>query len=227
MTLSMTQTLEGLLGPARDQGRRGTCLAFAMSDCHAALRSPSAALSAEYAHFHAQRRSSRRLDQGALPASMLDAIKLDGQPHETIWPYRPTLPADLAALTPPHDVSPVFRRFGELKAPGFDVIIDVLKSGVPVVVAMYLSDAFYSPTITGLITAPSSELPDPTRRHAVLAVGHGTIGTEPAVLVRNSWGSKWGRNGHGWMARSYLAPRIMKAAILTDDPDVSANTASA
>jgi hypothetical protein len=79
--------LRTLFGPARNQGPRPTCLAFAASDAHAALRSGWAPLSCEYAFYHAQRRAARVPNQGALLSSMLDALRQDGQPEESGWPY--------------------------------------------------------------------------------------------------------------------------------------------
>ena len=65
--------LRSLFGPVGDQGPRPTCLAFAASDVHAALRSGWVPLSREYAFYQAQRRAVRPPSRGALLSSMLDA----------------------------------------------------------------------------------------------------------------------------------------------------------
>jgi hypothetical protein len=53
--------LRSLFGTARNQGSRPTCLAFAASDTHAALRSGWVPLSCEYAFYQAQGgRAARR-----------------------------------------------------------------------------------------------------------------------------------------------------------------------
>ena len=54
--------LGSLFGDVRDQGDRPTCLAFAASDAHAALRAGWEPLSCEYAFYQAQRRSNKRKD---------------------------------------------------------------------------------------------------------------------------------------------------------------------
>ena len=112
MTVVIKSDLRGLFGPARDQGRRPTCLAFAASDAHAALRTPWAALSCEFAFYHAQRRAGRAPTTGALLPAMLTALRLDGQPIESAWPYLDTLPSDLGDYGPPFNPE-VYRRKGE------------------------------------------------------------------------------------------------------------------
>ena len=70
-------------------------MAFAASDTHAALRTGWVPLSCEYAFYQAQRRAGRPPSTGALLSSMLDAVREDGQPEESGWPYLPTTPADV------------------------------------------------------------------------------------------------------------------------------------
>ena len=53
-SITVRHDLRGRFGPARDQGRRPTCLAFAMSDAHAATREPWAELCCEYLFYHAE-----------------------------------------------------------------------------------------------------------------------------------------------------------------------------
>jgi hypothetical protein len=86
MTIAIKKDLRHLFGPVRDQGQRPTCLAFAASDTHAALRGAWEPLSCEYAFFHAQQRAGRSPHEGATLAPMLEALRHDGQPQETGWP---------------------------------------------------------------------------------------------------------------------------------------------
>ncbi len=109
MTVEVVCDLRYRFGPARDQGTRPTCLAFAASDAHAALREPWGPLSCEFAFYHAQRRAGRPPTSGALLPHMLETLKEDGQPVERDWPYLARLPKDPAAYRPPNNVV-VFRR---------------------------------------------------------------------------------------------------------------------
>jgi Papain family cysteine protease len=216
MVIEVLCDLRHRFGPARDQGTRPTCLAFAASDAHAALRDPWGALSCEFAFYHAQRRAGRSPTSGALLPQILEALKEDGQPVENDWPYLATLPSDLAVYQPPGNVV-VFRRDGEPQPPTLDQIIEHLNAKNPTVMLMMLSDAFYAPDVLGVVPVTPGEGPDLMRRHAVVAVGHGTVDGVRAVLVRNSWGPEWGIEGHAWLTEAFIAPRLTRIALLTEE----------
>ncbi len=158
---------------------------------------------------------------------MLSALRYDGQPAESGWPYLATLPADLAHWNPPPGVAPIFRRAGEARACTIDTIIAQLDRGVAVLVLMYLSPSFYHPGRNGIIDEAPGESPDLSLCHAMAAVGHGVASASRAVLMRNSWGSGWGDNGYGWLTEKFLRPRIDELAILKEDLSVSRHPASA
>src|SRR6185437_9891633 len=87
--------------PARNQGSRPTCLAFASSDAHGSLHPEAVPLSAEYAHYAAAKRApvfdphrANRI------ADMIGALEIDGRPSEPIWPYLVALPTDLTSYGP-------------------------------------------------------------------------------------------------------------------------------
>lgn len=202
-------------------------MAFAASDAHAALRSGWAPLSCEYAFYQAQRRAGRPPNRGALLSSMLDALREDGQPEEGGWPYLPETPADEASWAPPPEIGPRFARNGKRYEPSLDQIIHALDQGRPVIILLTLSRAFYSPSAQAVVHPASGEGPEPARRHAVVGVGHGTVDGQRAILIRNSWGLKWGDAGHAWLTELFLQPRIFAAAILTEEIDVSTRSAAA
>ncbi len=215
--LAVLRDLRALFGEARDQGERPTCLAFAASDIHAALRAGWRPLSCEYAFFHAQRRGGRGPKVGARLPDMLDALRDDGQPREESWPYLDALPADPRDWKPPDDVGDVYRRLGVARPHSVDEIISSLNSGVPILVLMYLSMSFYIGGVDGIIMPAAGEDPDYSLRHAVAAVGHGEVGGQRAILVRNSWGTAWGDEGYAWLIETYLAPRLIRLAALTEE----------
>ncbi len=187
--IDIVRDLRPLFGPARDQGARPTCLAFAASDTHAGLRDGWAPLSCEFAFYAAQKRAGRPPTSGALLSTMLDALRLDGQPDEKGWPYLAAVPAD-------HRLT-------------------------------MLSRSFFQPRGDGVVDPANDELPEPAQRHAVVAVGHGTVDGTPAILIRNSWGPGWGLEGHAWLTERFLAPRLFATANLTEEVDVSSHTAAA
>ena len=215
--LSVACDLRTLFGEARDQGERPTCLAFAASDTHAALRAGWKPLSCEYAFYHAQRRGGRGPTIGARLPDVLDALRDDGQPREENWPYLNVPPADPQKWRPPAEVGDVYRRLGAARPHSFDEIIRSLAGGAPILVLMYLSMSFYIGGVDGVIVPAGGEDPDYALRHAVIAVGHGEIGGERAILVRNSWGTAWGDQGYAWLRESYLAPLLMRLASLAEE----------
>jgi hypothetical protein len=221
--------LRSEFGPARNQGSRPTCMAFAASDAHAGLRGGWAPLSCEYAFYQAQRRAGRPPNKGALLSSMLDALREEGQPEESSWPYLSATPTDSASWIPPATVGKLFGRAGEKCPTSLDQIIDELNQGRPVIILLMLSRAFYNynPATQGVIHPAAGEAPEPARRHAVTAVGHGKVSADRAILIRNSWGERWGVGGYGWLTEPFLGPRIFAAAKLTEDVDVPAHPAAA
>ncbi|MBV9840653.1 MAG: peptidase C1 [Sphingomonadaceae bacterium] len=225
--VTVLNDLRAELGAARNQGPRPTCLAFAASDAHAALRPGWEPLSCEFAFYHAQRRAGRPPDSGATLDAMLTTLRHDGQPAEPGWPYLAATPTDVAVWSPPAEVGPRFGRLGAPQAASVDGVIGEIGAGRPMILLLMLSRSFYAPGADAVIREAAGEAPEPARRHAVVAVGHGTVSGERVILVRNSWGCGWGDAGHGWLTESFIAPRLFAAALLTEDVDVSAGSAAA
>ena len=214
-------------GPARNQGPRPTCMAFAASDAHAALRGDGLPLSCEYIFYMAQKRRRRPPTLGALLSATLEALRHDGQPEESGWPYLAATPVDPSSWLPPTSVGTLFGRAGIASAHTLDQIIAQLDQGIPQVLLIVLSRAFYNPNTAAVIHPANDEAPEPQRRHAVIAVGHGIIHRQRAVLVRNSWGPDWGDSGYGWLTEAFLTPRLYAAATLMEEVDVSTSSIAA
>lgn len=221
----VSKDLRPRLGPARDQGPRPTCLAFAASDLHAGVRPGWQPLSCETAFFHAQRRAGRPPTVGATLPTMLDALSQDGQPIEAAWPYLPRTPP-VTAWQPPAFTSEAFRRCGSGAAADCDRLVETLDEGRPVLLLLTLSRSFFGP-IGGVVQVANDEQPDPNLRHAVLAVGHGSIDGVSAILVRNSWGVKWGEAGHAWLSADFVVARLFGMALLEEDEDVHRRSVAA
>lgn len=218
--------LRDLFGPARDQGARPTCMAFAASDTHAAVRPDWTPLSCEFVFFHAVARDGGHPNDGCTVEAMLDAIRNDGQPPETEWGYLPDTPSDLAGWKPPPNIEPLFKRKSKFRPTNLETIVSELDSGHPVILAMSLSGAFFRPDGTGLIDC--NEPPEPAIRHAVIAAGHGKKDGKRMILIRNSWGVTWGLDGYAWMSEKYLDQKIGLLARLSKDlTNVSANSDTA
>jgi len=140
-SIAIRHDLRGQFGPARDQGLRPTCLAFATSDAHAAVRDTTwAELSCEYLYFHAAQREGVKHTAGVKIASIRNALDQDGQPVEAGWPYLKAVPKQ---WKPPAKVGDVFCRASKMLAGGFARAWQKVTSGTPVLIGMSISDAFY------------------------------------------------------------------------------------
>lgn len=215
MRVAISRDLRAAFGEARDQGPRPTCIAFAASDAHAAVRAqPFQPLSAEHLYWHAVRLTpGGRPEDGVSLLAILDALERDGQALETAWPYLAALPSDLAAWRPPTAATPVFRCGAERDAGAAARVVAALDEGRASLVALRLGANFFAPA-DGVIAPESDDLD--VAYHAVVAVAHGTGERgAPFVLVRNSWGPDWGLGGYAWLPAPYLDARAIGLARMT------------
>lgn len=203
MAIDIIKDLRHLFGPARDQGTRPTCVAFATSDVHAAARVMREPLSVEHLYYHAvQRTPGGHPDVGVNLRTILHALLHDGQAAEGGWPYMDKLPPDLAAWKPPVTATPVHRCASTIAKSPTTAICTHLDMGLPVLLALTITEAFYSPNADGIVT-PTANDPK-AASHAVVAVAYGTQAKQQHILVRNSWGESWGLAGHAWLPSTYL-----------------------
>ena len=157
---------------------------------------------------------------------MLAALRYDGQPEESGWPYLAALPTDVTAWQPPAAPGPLFGRAGAAHPSDMEAVVGELDQGRPMILLLMLSRSFYAPTVDAVVRPASGEAPEPARRHAVLAVAHGNVDAERAILVRNSWGPSWGAAGHAWLTEAFIVPRLFGAALLMESVNVSARSAA-
>jgi hypothetical protein len=194
-------------GPARSQGTRPTCIAFALGDSHAHVRGPFEELSTEHLYYHAVKRTPNGdPESGVCIAAITEALRVDGQCVEIGWPYLVQLPEDLKLWYPPASANPAFQRGSTFDQSSIDDVIKKVIGGAPTVLNMMLGERFFTP-LRGVIEPGPGDAD--AGYHAVVAVGLGAR-TDGArfVLVRNSWGAVWGINGHAWVHESYLKTRL-------------------
>ena len=142
---------------------------------------------------------------------MIDAIREDGQPKEEGWPYLDAIPSPVSAWMPPEDCGTVFRHPFVNRTTDVSNVFAALDAGQPALLAARISEQFYLPASDFLIkTMPNDR---DVANHALVAVGHGTNGGDPVVLVRNSWGDAWADRGHAWVTKDYLAKRLLGLAV--------------
>lgn len=192
--------LEEFKTPARAQGKRQTCLAFAISDLNRQFA--PADLSPEYLYQRAALASPNWKPGDRLIFADAQQAAQDGQPEEVHFPYCsvdpiPPIPALPANLT----------HFG--CAPTYvsgdpTDIASLIRAGRAVGLGLRVTQEFFDP-VAGVV--PYSEEVMPRILHAVVAVGVGRKEGEvvPWFYVRNSWGPTWGQQGHAWISGEYVA----------------------
>ncbi|MCA1337929.1 C1 family peptidase [Pseudooceanicola marinus] len=212
MKLHIVKDLRSFLGPVRDQGRRPTCLSFAASAAHEHARGAFEPLSVEWLYYHTAQLAGTGPDDGTTLPDTRRALHQIGQPDEPAWPYRSQL-TDRGSWVAPTIGSPLFRCGSNKCDPVMVQVQTQLDQSQPVVLALYVSSTFTASgnwlCADGEIILPEDGEPiDRGRGHGVVAVGYGRFGEETVLLLRNSWGTGWGRDGHAWVSESYLARRL-------------------
>ncbi len=212
--ISVNCDLRSQLLPVRHQGRRQSCLAFAASAAHEHHCRHSENLSVEYLFFHAVARTAgANPDAGTTMDAAAAALFEDGQPPESVWAYEP-LQLYHPHWSPPADVGTLHRATMSIRTPAVDDICKTLDTNNSVILGLIITDGFWMPDAAGVISVRD---PDVERGgHAVLAVGYGQdeYGARH-VLIRNSWGERWGVAGHAWLSEGYLKRQLHQTAQLT------------
>jgi Papain family cysteine protease len=188
--------------PVRDQGQRGTCVAFAVTAAHEVSRGPASPPDdlSEDALYWGCKRVDGNWNGGTSFPSANTAIGRWGQPDEAEWPYDYSLVDGDEIHEPDNVQSADWYRSGlrSLRIALADLRTH-LTARRPVVLGLTLFDTFFRPDAKGRVPEPPTGAP-PRGRHAVLAVGY-----EPdSFLVRNSWSESWGANGYGWISDDYV-----------------------
>lgn len=204
--------MRALLPPARDQGQRGTCVAFAVTAAHEVARADGAGVEedlSEEALFWGCKLIDGNWNSGTRFASAAAALAATGQPLEAIWPYEPRrrsgTPYKPAGI-PGEDWHKSGMGQASVDLASVRVAVD---AGRPVVLGLTVFDTLYAPSAAGRIDAPPAGSPS-RGGHAVLAVGHDA----GALLIRNSWGRSWGLGGYGWLSNGYAQLHVHEAWVI-------------
>jgi C1A family cysteine protease len=195
--------LRPMLLPVRDQGHRGTCLAFAVTAIYEVLRAagtPVAEDLAEEAVYWGCKQVDGNWTTGTSFQSASAALPRWGQPVEVNWPYDPRRPDGVPYHPPVAAGGADWHQAGLRSVTTTSAEVRSLLAGsVPVALGITLYPSFYRPSGTGHIADPQPGEPR-KGRHAVVAVGF----DDDDILIRNSWGPAWGMDGYGWITDSYV-----------------------
>lgn len=206
--------------PVRDQGRRGTCVAFAMTAGHELLDAGGRELSVEFLYWGAKQRDglSRSADGTTLGAAGAALADL-GQPLESAWPYDDQRNPQASSYRPPNAVVLEAlgrrRRVGRHLNPSSDDIRAALVRGNVVALGIRLFMTWYVLRSGARIDLPPAGAVA-LGGHAVLVSGFDES-EEPndgLFIIRNSWGTSWGEDGYGYLPFAYVDAYAMAAWIV-------------
>jgi C1A family cysteine protease len=207
--------------PVRDQGRRGTCLAFAATAVHehARLRRRGTIcpeLSVELLFWRCKQLDGLPGQDGTRFVSASAALADPGQCMESLWPYDPARSPTSRYAPPASALRPDHLRRSTLSAlpATAEAASAVLREGGTLLAGIELWDAFYECRAAEL-QAPAGDLD--SARHVVCLVG--VDEAHDAIKLRNSWGTGWGDGGYAWLSRDGLTAVLIEAWTVTDDID--------
>lgn len=193
--------------PARDQGLRPTCIAFALAELNLGAAIGVNALSPEYVYQGAAYMVPSWVPGTGVPLAAALRATAKGQPMESDFPYQSVEP-----VTPVPAPPNTFDLYGGSVAMlplDTDIVCGMLRNYRSVGLGLRLTESFYIP-VDGLVIFEAAALV-PAVLHAVAAVGLGWKGGEAHFLIRNSWGRDWGRNGVAWISATYVREHALCA----------------
>ena len=82
-----------------------------------------------------------------------------------------------------------------------NMLLSVLGSGRPILIAITVWDSFENGGVNGLLTIPNTSTENYKGNHQVVLCGADL--TKKVWLVRNSWGTGWGDQGYCYMPFGY------------------------
>lgn len=198
--------------PVWDQGKIGTCTAHAVAAAFAyeqRLQGMRAIDPSRLFIFYNERALSGQ--KGIMPVlhlrDALKAVAKRGVCHESLWPYSEDLnilkrkPHKYAFSSATTKKVFEYHRIPHSHKPAVLLkhIKHCLANGSPIVLGIALYASFETAAVmrSAVMPVPDTEREEFRGGHAVMAVGYDD--QKKAVLIRNSWGRKWGERGYFWM----------------------------
>jgi len=205
--------LRAFCSPVEDQGELGSCTANALAGALEFLETKNGVSFEDVSRlfiYYNERVIEHTVssDSGAMLRDGIKTLVKQGACNEKLWPYdvrRFTVkpPASSYCDAENHQVTS-YRRIASLAE-----MRACLASGFPFVFGFVVYESFESATVAKTGVAP---MPGRDERalggHAVMAAGYDDA--TKRFLVRNSWGTRWGRKGYFTLPYAYL-----------DDPDLA------
>jgi len=154
-------------------------------------------------------------DAGAQLRNGIKTIAKQGVPPELVWPYNTKLSAvtqrpDAAAYRKAihHRVIAYHRIIHRDPATALYLMKSCLADGYPFLFGFTAFSAFAERQVarTGILKMPKPSKERDIGGHCVLAVGYDDL--KQRLLVRNSFGPRWGLDGYFWMPFAYILSEL-------------------
>jgi len=210
--------LSNLLPLAQDQGHIGSCTAHALTGAVEALEAidklPQVMMSRLFVYYN-ERDIEGTIKQDA-GAQLRDGIKVladTGCCSEDLWLYDEGKFAD----KPPQKAFDDAAKHRILSYQRLETLTDAkacLAAGFPFVFGFTVYESFESDQVArcGICTVPQKD-EECLGGHAVLCIGYND--QTQMFMVRNSWGSEWGKFGNFFMPYRYLEDRNLSDDLWT------------
>jgi C1A family cysteine protease len=208
VSLARHSSLQRECSPVDDQGALNSCVGntFAapleLFERRAGRKTNASRL---FLYYYARMEDGTPPDQdiGATMRSGAKAAAKYGAPRELNWPYVPARyakqPSAKATL-----LASGMRAAEYVSVPGLTALREQVARGFPVAIGIFVFESFLSPEVASTGVVP---MPGPREHcyggHAVLVVGYDDDAKR--VLVRNSWGPKWGAKGYFTLPYAFVA----------------------
>lgn len=198
--------------PISNQGSLGSCVANSTTDCLEILKgiedkNSVVQYSRLFVYYNARLYIKQTdKDDGCFIRDAFDSLTRIGICREELWKYDVTkvfAQPDIFAYAEADSNKLNDFYFIENNSRKMDMIEQAIRSNHPVAFGTPVSHQFME-------TKYCSELPIfnfpqvSAGNHAMIITGVQYINSKRHFLVRNSWGSSWGKNGHCLMAEDYI-----------------------
>ena len=225
--------LMSCLFPVRDQGCRGTCVAFASTALREYLEGCLTDLSEQFLYWACKSLDGYPDEGGTFIHTAMSALSTKGICSGDVWPYNPEpVPGNESQSPPPDGAEQSALEFAmpytRTVAPNcINHYKQVLSGadglgGMPVVIASLVFNSWFRSAATrqtGKITMPLPGEEPLAGGHAMLIVGYQDDTSVPGggyFIVRNSWGENWAAvspeaAGHALMPYAYVEQCVVEA----------------
>ncbi len=216
--------------PIKNQGNRGTCVAFSLTATneyyHSKIRNTRHDLSEQHLYYEAKQLDGNNIC-GTTIGNAIKVISLRGQCREQFWAYRPTTDCNA------HGTKPILADLDavefksvclELNNRDIDIFKAAIISGGLISFSVPVFDSWFNSNEvnrTGRITMPLTG-ETAVGGHAMTIVGFQDDTTFPGggfFLLRNSWGLSWAKDspygqGFGIIPYKYVTDNCWEAFTL-------------